>query len=266
MWEKELAAARHAAGLASARILELYSAFEAVNNPPASITTEADRASQEVILGYLSRMFPEDAFAAEEATEGLGELRREGRRLWIIDPIDGTRGFAVKNGEFSVMVALAVEGEPVVGVVAEPALRRETWASKGGGCWREGGARCQVRPCATVEDAVLIESRSKAGAAASPAARALGPRRVDQAYSAGLKLARVARGEADVYVNDYPGFSDWDIAAGEILVTEAGGIVSGLKGEMLRYGKPGNAQRSGLAASAAQLHGEVLRRLHGVFT
>ncbi len=265
MWDKELAAAREAAALASARIMELYASFRAIDNPPASISTQADRDSQDIILRLLSEAFPDDAFAAEEATAGRDALRREGRRLWVVDPIDGTRGFAQKNGEFSVMVALAFDGEAVVGVVAEPALGRETWATKGGGCWREGGVPCRVRDVARLEDAVLVQSRTKPGAAPSPAARALRPGRVDETHSAGVKLARVARGEADVYVNDYPGFSDWDIAAGHVLVTEAGGRVCGLKGEVIRYGGAGNAQRCGLVAVTAALSGDTLRGLEGAF-
>jgi 3'-phosphoadenosine 5'-phosphosulfate (PAPS) 3'-phosphatase len=80
-----------------------------------------------------------------------------------------------------------------------------------------------------------------------------------------VKLARVARGEADVYVNDYPGFSDWDIAAGHVLVTEAGGAVCGLRGEAIRYGGPGNAQKCGLVAVTAALRAETLGRLAGAF-
>jgi len=261
--EKELRVARRAAALASERILELYATFEAIAAPPASISTRADSDAQDIILRLLSEAFPDDAFAAEEATASRDALRRAGPRLWIVDPIDGTRGFAQKNGEFSVMIALAVDGEAVVGVVREPALGRETWAVKGRGCWREDGTACRVTTEATPEAATLVQSRSRPGAAPSPAARALSPRRIDETHSAGVKLARVARGEADVYVNDYTGFSDWDIAAGHVLVTEAGGKVCGVRGEVIRYGGEGNVQRHGLLASSAALHATALERLRG---
>src|SRR5207245_8201337 len=84
--------------------------------------------------------------------------------------------------------------------------------------------------------------------------QALRPARVVETYSAGIKLARVARGEADVYVNTYDAFHDWDICAGHILVAEAGGRVTGLAGQELHYGLPGAWQRDGLLASNGLLH------------
>lgn len=262
--DEELRVARHAAVLASQRILELYASFKAINEPPITISTQADRDSQELILQTLSSAFPTDAFVAEEATPTLATCRRTGPRLWIIDPIDGTRGFAQKNGEFSVMIGLAIDGEPVLGIVQEPALGRITWAVKGQGCWREDGTRCQVNQEAHLQEATLVQSRTKPGKAASLGVRALKPARVVETHSAGVKLARVARGEAGVYVNDYPNFSDWDIAAGHILVTESGGIVSGLHGQTIRYGVEGNRQQAGLLAANSALHGPCLVALRNV--
>src|SRR5436305_3816576 len=124
MYEQELAVARAAAARAGAVILEHYARFAAITDAPASISTEADRASQEAILQHLHGRFAEDAFRAEEATPALRRVASSGRRLWVIDPIDGTRGFARKNGEFSVMIAFVDGGELAVGVVAEPAKGR----------------------------------------------------------------------------------------------------------------------------------------------
>src|SRR3954469_11231151 len=104
-YERELRAALDAADQAGAVIMEQYARFEAIADAPASITTAADRESQEVILHHLSAAFPGDAFRAEEATPRLAGRPRSGPRLWVIDPIDGPRGFARKNGEFSVMIA-----------------------------------------------------------------------------------------------------------------------------------------------------------------
>jgi 3'-phosphoadenosine 5'-phosphosulfate (PAPS) 3'-phosphatase len=86
----------------------------------------------------------------------------------------------------------------------------------------------------------------------------LGVPRVIESYSAGLKLALVARGDADLYVNTYVEFHDWDIAAGHLLVEEAGGRVSGLGGETLRYGQPGAWQRHGLLGSNGLVHDAAL--------
>jgi 3'-phosphoadenosine 5'-phosphosulfate (PAPS) 3'-phosphatase len=91
----------------------------------------------------------------------------------------------------------------------------------------------------------------------------LGPARVTETYSAGIKLALVARGEADLYANSYDAFHDWDICAGHLLVDEADGRVTGLGGQPIRYATPGAWQRDGLLASNGVLHVEALRRLGG---
>jgi 3'(2'), 5'-bisphosphate nucleotidase len=181
----------------------------------------------------------------------------------VVDPIDGTRGFARKTGQFSVMIGLLVGGEPVVGVVHEPAQDRFTFAQRGGGCWARTGdalpTRCTVsaRPLA---ECVLTQSWSKAGVKTRPV-EAVGPAEVIETYSSGVKLALVARGEADVYANTYERFFDWDICAGHVLVTEAGGRVTDLAGNPIGYQAADFAQTRGLLATNGPIHAEVLRRL-----
>jgi 3'(2'), 5'-bisphosphate nucleotidase len=267
-YERELEAAREAARLAGAMLLGEYERFQKIADAPADITTHADRASQDVVLGHLRAAFPGDAFCAEEQTAGLAGAPAAGPRLWIIDPIDGTRGFARKNGEFSVMVGFADQGRPAVGVVLEPARGRVTYAVRGGGCWRqdqgEGPVRCRVTATPRLAEATVTQSHSRNPAEPSREIRALAPRRVIETYSAGIKLAQVARGEADLYLNTYEGFHDWDIAAGHILVEEAGGRVTGLRGEGLHYGLPGAWQRHGLLGSNGHVHDEAVARMKEV--
>jgi 3'(2'), 5'-bisphosphate nucleotidase len=256
-YEAELEVALAAAAKASDYLRAAYAAFTPVPDAPASIATEADRASQELILSHLTAAFPDDALCAEEATPMLRGAAREGPRLWVVDPIDGTRGFAMKNGEFSVMIGLVAKGRVVVGVVAEPALGRVTYARFGHGCWARTGtgmpAACFVTKTDSLSDAVLVQSHAKKGETPWPVS-AVKPKKVVETYSAGVKLAMVARGEADLYVNTYANFSDWDICAGDLLVTEAGGTVTEIAGAPIRYGTPGNAQRGGLLASNGRLH------------
>src|SRR5438552_9537101 len=104
-FEKELAAALSAAESAGRLILEHYEKFEPIPDAPSDISTETDRAAQELILQAIHRTFSDDALCAEEKTPTLAASPNSGHRLWIVDPIDGTRGFARKNGEFSVMIA-----------------------------------------------------------------------------------------------------------------------------------------------------------------
>ena len=262
---RELEVALEAAELAGRYLVEEYERFQAIPNAAASITTHADRQAQEIILEHIARHFPSDAVCAEEATAAVERTPRTGPRLWVVDPIDGTRGFARKNGEFSVMIGFVEQGTIGLGVVGQPAVQRLTYAHRGGGCWRRDDkeaapVRCRVSAVADLPQATLTQSRSRQPEARSPLVRALNPARIVESYSAGIKLALVARGEADIYLNTYDAFHDWDICAGHILVTEAGGQVTGIKGQELRYGLAGAWQKDGLLATNGKLHDAAVRR------
>ena len=263
-YDSELEAALDAAREAGGLILAAYKNFVAIPDARADITTEVDRQSQETILQSLSRRYPSDALCGEEATATLAAASHSGSRMWVVDPIDGTRGFAQKNGEFSVMIALLVEGQATVGVVLEPATRRLTYAVRSGGCWRQDGdaapAACRVATTRELSEAVMTQSRSRKPGERSPLVQALQPKSIRETYSAGIKLALVARGDADYYVNSYEAFHDWDIAAGQILVEEAGGVVTGLGGDPIVYGTPGAWQRQGLLGANGLLHAAAVER------
>src|SRR5439155_4980586 len=167
---------------------------------------------------------------------------------------------------FSIMVAFVEYGQIGLGIVAQPATARMTYAKRGGGCWRRDGAQlepapCQVASVGALAQATLTQSRSRHPDQPSRWAQALHPAKVLESHSAGIKLALVARGEADLYLNTYDAFHDWGICAGHILVAEAGGKVSGLRGEELHYGLEGAWQRHGLLASNGVLHEAALERL-----
>jgi 3'(2'), 5'-bisphosphate nucleotidase len=263
----ELEAAVAAARKAGELIMNAYATFTAIPDARADITTDADRASQELILQELRRRFPGDALCAEEQTPTLASAPQSGPRLWVIDPIDGTRGFAQKNGEFSVMIAFVDRGRVSAGVVFEPARERLTRAARGSGCWRESGSspgiRCHVSVTADLATATLTQSRSKPGTT-SRQVQAIHPAKVIETHSAGVKMALVAGGEADLYVNHYTEFHDWDICAGQILIEEAGGKVTGLHGEEIHYGSPGAWQRSRLLASNGVLHAAAIERCNEI--
>ena len=259
----ELAAAREAAARASALLRREYEAFVAIPDAPVTISTHADKASQELILAFLHEKFPDGALCAEESTPAFDSIPKVGRRTWVVDPIDGTRGFAKKVGQFSVMIGLLVDGQPVVGVVAEPAQHRTTFASVGGGCWAHTGdaapTRCRVSE-RSFSELVLVQSWAKTGMSPKPV-QALTPTRVIETYSGGVKLAHVARGEADVYANTYEAFADWDICAGHLLVTEAGGRVTDLGGNPIEYQNENFKQTRGLLATNGVVHTEAVMRL-----
>jgi 3'(2'), 5'-bisphosphate nucleotidase len=264
MHERELDTALAAARAAGAYLREAYERFVAIPDAPADISTEADRRSQEIILQAIRTVFPGDALCAEETTATLTAAEQTGARLWIVDPIDGTRGFARKNGEFSVMIAFVDDGQIGVGVVYQPAVARLTYAIRGGGCWRRDNdaavpLACHVTGVKELQNCTLTQSRSRTPGKRSRWAEAMNPAHVVESYSAGIKLALVARGEADVYLNTYEAFHDWDICAGHILVTEAGGQVTGTGGQELCYGLEGAWQRYGLLATNGVLHDPALK-------
>jgi 3'(2'), 5'-bisphosphate nucleotidase len=262
-FDQEMSVALDAAVQASDLIRREYESFVAVPDAPASISTHVDKASQVLILQLLHAKFPDDALCAEESIPGFEGVPKTGRRVWVVDPIDGTRGFAKKVGQFSVMIGLLVEGRPVVGVVAEPAQSRMTYAQLGQGCYSVVGdetlTRCRVsdRP---PEQFILTQSWAKPGQTSRPV-ELLKPASVIETYSGGVKLALVARGVADVYANTYETFYDWDICAGHILVTEAGGKVTDLAGNAIVYRADDFSQRKGLLATNGTAHTEMVKKL-----
>lgn len=267
MYENELAVALKAAHMAGNLISEVYKTLKPHENAPADLTTETDRQSQEMILKVLRKEFPLDSLCGEEKTETLSESPNSSSRTWVVDPIDGTRGFAMKNDQFSVMIALIDNGNVVVGVVHEPATGKTTYASKGNGCFlmkpHKETVPCKVRSCGSLGDSILVQSHAKPGKI-SKAASAFSPKSVIETYSAGLKMAIVARGEADIYANNYSAFHDWDICAGHILVEEAGGQITDFSGSPISYGAVGFKQTKGMLATNGKIHPHALSKTHGL--
>jgi len=261
-FESELAVALEAAALAATFIRAEYETFVPIPHAPATISTHVDRGSQDIILNHIVRYFPQDGICAEEDT---ATKQTRANRMWVVDPIDGTRGFVTKNGEFSIMIGLTIAGKPVVGVVLEPITMTWTYASIGQGCWTriDDGElrRCHVSDVAKPSDCLLIQSHTRRSESPNAVVKALQPARLHEMYSAGVKLAVVARGDGDVYVNTYSKFHDWDICAGHILVEEAGGTVTGCKGEPIVYGNSDYSQHVGLIAANRELQIAVVAGL-----
>ncbi len=233
-------AAAEAVRSASVVVLEVYASdFEVDRKGDASPVTEADRRAEAVIVDVLQRLAPGLPIVAEEAFS-VGEAADAAERFWLVDPLDGTKEFVSRNGEFTVNVALIERGRPVVGVVAAPALGR-TWVGVvGEGAWTHDAAgrrdiRCRHVPA---EGLTVVASRSHGDAQALDAY--LSGRKVAASRSAGssLKLCLVASGEADLYPR-LGRTMEWDIAAGHAVVLAAGGEVTDLLGNPLRYGKAG---------------------------
>jgi 3'(2'), 5'-bisphosphate nucleotidase len=233
-----------AARAAGKSILDIYSTdFEIRGKADTSPVTAADEAAEEIILAALARCTPDIPVISEEAAS-RGVVPAVQQRFWLVDPLDGTKEFISRNGEFTVNIALIEQGRPVMGVVLAPALDRLFAGRVGSGS--DAGAfveeRGERRPiaCRAVpsEGLTVVSSRSHGDAAALDAF--LEGRRVATSVNAGssLKLCLVASGEADLYPR-LGRTMEWDIAAGHAVLCAAGGDVRTLDGVPLTYGKPG---------------------------
>ncbi len=225
---------------AGAEVLSVYeTAFRVRDKEDASPVTDADERAERVILAGLARLAPEIPVVAEESVAAGHVPDVSGGRFFLVDPLDGTREFVSRNGEFTVNVALVQAGRPVAGVVHLPALG-ETYFSDGSGAFRSrgGGAPEAIRCRPPAPDGlVVVASRSHRDERTDAFLRGYRVKRLISAGSS-LKLCRLAEGAADMYPR-LGRTMEWDIAAGQAVLEAAGGSVRTLDGHPLRYGKPG---------------------------
>jgi len=225
---------------AGSAVLKVYATDFAVHGKSdASPVTEADERAEAIIVPALAALLPGVPVVAEEAV-AAGRVPQVDRLFWLVDPLDGTKEFINRNGEFTVNIALVEQGVPVLGVVLAPALGRLFAGAQGQGAFLEDASGRRAIACRAVPETgwTVVASRSHGDAKALDAF--LAGRRVAKVTNAGssLKLCLVAAGEADLYPR-LGRTMEWDIAAGHAVVIAAGGQVSRLEGEPLRYGKPG---------------------------
>ncbi|MCB1929070.1 MAG: 3'(2'),5'-bisphosphate nucleotidase CysQ [Rhodocyclaceae bacterium] len=221
-------------------VMSVYATDFAVRGKDdASPVTEADERAEALIVPALARILPDVPVVAEEAA-AAGQVPEIGARFWLVDPLDGTKEFINRNGEFTVNIALIEAGEPVLGVVLAPALGRLYAGARDLGAFvedAEGHRPIRVREA---PDAGLTVVASRSHGDAEALARFLEGRRVAETRNAGssLKICLVASGEADVYPR-LGRTMEWDIAAGHAVLAAAGGRLVALDGSSLNYGKPG---------------------------
>ena len=225
---------------AGALILEVYASDFAVRGKAdTSPVTEADERSERCIVQALQRLAPHIPIVAEEAAS-RGETPAHGVTFWLVDPMDGTREFVSRNGEFTVNIALVEHGAPVLGVVLEPVANRLYAGIVGQGAWVEDSTGRRAMACRRPppEGPVLACSRSHGDEAALTTWLAGRPVSRRIAVGSSLKFGLLAAGQADLYAR-LGRTMEWDTAAGHAVLRAAGGEVRTLDGAPLRYGKPG---------------------------
>jgi len=227
----------HAAGR---RILDVYEReFKVEHKEDHSPLTEADRTAHEIITTRLAALTPDVPVLTEESAVVDYDTRAGWKRFWLVDPLDGTKEFINRNGEFTVNIALIQGNRPVLGVVYVPVPALTYYACAGQGAFKHKG-ECAVQPARVRRfdggKPIVVASRSHAGRETEAFLKNLGEHDIVSMGSA-LKLCLVAEGAADVYPRLGPTM-EWDTAAAQCVVEAAGGRVTDLNRRPLVYNKP----------------------------
>lgn len=226
-------------------ILEIYDqAYEVIEKADGSPVTVADHRAHDLISEQLAPLLPGTPLLSEESAEISYQQRADWLRFWLVDPLDGTKEFIRRNGEFTVNIALIEDGVPILGVVHTPVRRMTHFAVTGGGAWRQvedaAAEPITIRPY--LDGAVrMVASRSHSGAEVDQfrdSLRAQSGQEVETvSMGSALKVCLVAEGVADVYPRLGP-TSEWDTGASHCILNEAGGRLMDCAGNELQYNKP----------------------------
>jgi len=265
---REVAVAEELAREAGLLVMKFHgSKLEVERKAGDEPVTVADRQASELIVGGLARAFLDDVIISEENADDLRRLRAE--RVWYIDPIDGTKDFIRGEDGFCVMIGLCLDHRPGLGVIYQPVHDRLFAAARGAGTWLAGQDAAPLRGVVSgvteLPDVRLVASRSHRGSSIDQVKSALGISNELNIGSVGLKLGTIALGERDLYVNPSSKTSSWDTCAPEALLVEAGGRVSDIQGELLRYDTEVIHHMRGLLASNGRVHQAVVDKLAPLF-
>ena len=221
---------------AGAAIMRIYGGdFSVQHKADDSPLTQADLESQRIIIEGLERLTPGIPILSEEFAQASWEERRRWDELWVVDPLDGTREFVKRNGEFTVNIALVRGHAPLLGIVAAPALGLSYWGAANLGAYsrHHAGPQVRIQTVAPQPPWRVVGSRSHASGETAAFLARLGPH-VLSGIGSSLKFCLIAEGKADLYPRFGP-TSEWDTAAGQAVLEAAGGHVTRLDGRQLRY-------------------------------
>ena len=266
-WADELAFATDLAQQAGVILIDTYGRVATIDyKSKRDVVTDADYASERLIIEAIKGRYPDDAILAEESGEHAGILRDDGSgngRTWVIDPLDGTVNYANGIPFYCVSIGLVVDDVPSVGVVLDPA-RDDLYSAAVDGPACLGGEPVHASTKGTLSDYVV--SLAVIGRGGLARERRIAPQiRIHRRMgSAALALAYVANGRFDAFVQN-GGLSPWDVAAAGLIAERAGAIVTDLAGGPWWNPKITGPRANVVAAPAAQ-HGTLLETLHAVKT
>ena len=268
MLEKELEVAIALARVAGAKILEFY-ALEIIAEEKlgadnfAEPVTIADKTASRIIVEGLEKAFPADAILSEEESDDA-ENRLLGKRVWVIDPIDGTWGFIKKDGDFGVQIGLTQNGEVILGVVYLPVHDHLYFAAKGAGAFCATGEkteRLRVSEKSNFPEMNLASSRNHRSPRMYRIIEEFGFKQEIQRGSVGLKVGLITERICDLYIHLSPRTKFWDTCAPQIILEEAGGRMTDLFGFPFRYNIFDVQNHNGIIASNGANHEEIVLRL-----
>lgn len=238
MLEQELEEAARVAREAGEILLSIYATdFDVAYKGKSDPVTDADRRANDFIVERLRTLYPDDGVVAEESAN-TGEAGTRGR-VWYVDPLDGTKEFIAKNGEFSVMLGLAIDGAATLGVVFQPVLDKLYLGVVGqGATLRVGGEtrQLEVSAASAPRELRLVVSRSHRSGSIDRLVERLGIRNEAKSGSVGLKVGLIAEQQADLYVHVSDKSSAWDACGPEAILRAAGGRFTDLAGDPYCYG------------------------------
>lgn len=229
--------------------------------------TIADRECSALIVETLKGQFSNDIVISEEMQDDPRRLST--RRVWYVDPIDGTKGFVRGEQGYCVMIGLTIDDKPVAGVVYQPNQDSLVFASQGSGTWAQVDGKTQRLGSSSISDlaaARLLASKVDRTSEVDRIKQALGVCAEENMGSIGLKLAAIAIGDYDLYVNPATHCSSWDTCAPQIILEQAGGTMTDIYGSPLRYCSPDTLRHtSGIVASNGPLHKAAIEKLSDLF-
>lgn len=257
-FELDTKRAIEAAKTAGEAMLEIYKTdFKVSEKEPGQLLTRADTDADAIIQEALAPSgFP---ILSEESADDVSRLQAE--RVWIVDPLDGTSDFVNKTGEFSVMIALVENHEPVIGVVYAPATDLLYVAEKGKGAFcfvNSEWKQLQVSGTSSIAAARAVTSRHHFTEEERAILNHLNVREFVPKGSAGLKIADIAQGSADVYFTLTNKIKQWDTAAAYCILKEAGGAMTSTRGAELCYNTENVYHEDGILVSNGVLHDVLL--------
>ncbi len=252
----ELDFAKQVAREASTIVTTYYIGSSEVHyKAPGDPVTEADESANSHIVSRIKAAYPDDGILSEESKDDLSRLEKE--RVWIVDPLDGTKEFIARNGEFSIMIGLAIGGEAVMGVLMQPDPGILYAGGVGIGaylCEDDEEIPLHVSDIQKLTQMMVVSSRSHRPQIVDQVRKVLHITKERVSGSVGLKVGLISRQLADLYVHPSPGCKEWDLCAPKAVLEAAGGVMTDCWGNPIRFNKRDVRAHNGLVASNGVRH------------